>query len=118
VDDPPDALTAAVLVVRFGTEVALLGVLAVVGARLGGGTLTSWVWGAVLPAAAAVIWGAFIAPRASRRLPDPGRLLLEVVLFGSAAAALAATGSVVVALLFAGTAVGTAALVRVRAPGA
>ena len=32
---------------------------------------------------AALVWGRWVAPRASRRLPDPARLVLEVSLFGA-----------------------------------
>jgi hypothetical protein len=40
------------------------------------------------PLLAAIVWGTFLAPRAS--IPTPGflRLVLELVVFGSAAAAL------------------------------
>jgi hypothetical protein len=44
------------------------------------------------PAAAAGLWGAFLAPRARRPLHDPARLLLEVLLFGAAVVVLAAAG--------------------------
>ena len=44
------------------------------------------------PAAAAGLWGAFLAPRARRPLHDPARLVLEVLLFGAAVAVLVAAG--------------------------
>jgi hypothetical protein len=42
--------------------------------------------GIVLPIVVALVWGAWIAPRARRRLPDPGRLALELVIFAVATA--------------------------------
>jgi hypothetical protein len=47
-----------------------------------------------------------------------GRLAVEVVLFVAAAAGLAAVGHPVPAVAFAVVAVGAAALVRARSPGA
>ena len=46
--------------------------------------------GAALPAA--LIWGFFAAPKASRRLRGPTLALLEIVLLGAGAAALFASG--------------------------
>ncbi len=37
----------------------------------------------VLPVLAAVVWGVFVGPRAVRRLADPARLGVEVVLFAA-----------------------------------
>jgi hypothetical protein len=115
---PDDPAAAALLAVRFGTELALLGVLALVGARLVDGTAASWTAALLLPLAAAVVWGLLVAPRARRRLPDPARLVVEVVLFLTAAGGLAAIGATFSAGAFAVTAVGVAVLVRRRLPGA
>ena len=52
------------------------------------------------PLLAAVIWGLWVAPASRRRLPDPARLVVEVVLFAAGVAALAAAGYVVVAVVF------------------
>ena len=43
----------------------------------------------LLPAAAAFTWGRWVAPKASRRLADPGRFAVEVTLFGLALLGLA-----------------------------
>jgi hypothetical protein len=59
-----------------------------------------------------VFWGAFVAPKASRRLPDPLRFACELVIFAAATAAFAAVGQPVVAIVFALAAAATAALVR------
>ena len=52
------------------------------------------------PLAAAVVWGLWIAPKASRRLHDPARLVVELVLFGAAGAALAAADHPLAAAVF------------------
>ena len=46
----------------FLDELALLVVLAVAGARIGGGAVASTLRGDLLPLAAAVIWGLWLAP--------------------------------------------------------
>jgi hypothetical protein len=55
----------------------------------------------VAPAAAVILWGRYVAPKARRRLPDPLRLLPELAVFGSAAAALVAAGQAVLGIGFA-----------------
>jgi hypothetical protein len=66
---------------------------------------------------AAVVWGLVIAPRAARRIGDPLRLAIEIVLFLAASAALALAGDVIAASAFAVTAIGTAVVLRIAAPG-
>jgi Protein of unknown function (DUF2568) len=58
------------------------------------------VLGIAAPLAAAVVWGLWIAPKASRRLLDPVRLVVELVLFGAAGAALAAADHRLAAAVF------------------
>jgi hypothetical protein len=58
------------------------------------------VLGIAAPLAAAVVWGLWIAPKASRRLRDPVRFAVELLLFGAAGAALAAAGHVLAAGVF------------------
>jgi len=80
--------------------------------------LTAFVWwgwpvvGVLLAVAVAVVWGAFIGPKASRRLPDPWRFGIEIVIFAGATAAFVAVGQPVLAAVFAVSALVTAALVR------
>ncbi len=57
------------------------------------------------PLAAAGIWGAFVAPKAKRRLRGARRLVVEVPFFAAAAAGLAATGEWLLAAIFAGAVV-------------
>ena len=96
-------MTALVLAVRFACELAALVALA------------WWLWlvlGVVVALAVAVVWGVLIAPKASRRLPDPARLVLELAIFALATVAYLAVGQPVVAVAFAILAVATAVLSR------
>jgi len=110
-------LRSVVLGIRFLSELALLAVLAIVGANAGLGTAANVVVAVLAPVAAAVIWGIGIAPRARRRWPDPWRFCVEVVLFVAAAAALAAEDWLVWAIVFAVATIGIATAVRAVAPG-
>jgi hypothetical protein len=73
------------------------------------------VVGLVAASAVVALWAALVAPRAPRRLADPARLVLELVIFAAATAAFAAAGGWVVALVYAVIAVATAAAARVWA---
>jgi hypothetical protein len=48
-----------------------------------------------------VAWGLWVAPASRRRLADPLRLAVEVVLFAAGVAALAAAGYLLAAVIFA-----------------
>ena len=72
--------------------------------------------GIVLGVIVIVLWGAFVAPKATQRLPDPARLALELVLFAGGTAAFAATAGTVAAILFGIAAVGSALLTRRHEP--
>jgi hypothetical protein len=110
-------MTALLLAVRFASELALLTASAVAGARTADGA--GGVLLAVLaPLAAAVLWGVFIGPKATWRLADPGRLLLEVALFLAAAGWLAVTAGPVAGVVLAVWGVSAALAVRAWAPGA
>jgi Protein of unknown function (DUF2568) len=115
---PGGAGRAAMLTVRFLVELATLAALAVAGASAG----TGLGWRIVLaiggPVLLAIIWGLVMAPLARRRIADPARLVVEVVLFLLAALALALVGDVVAAVVYGVIAVGAALLTRVLTPGA
>jgi Protein of unknown function (DUF2568) len=83
-----DALDVLVSIV----ELALLAVLAVAGARLGS-QATAITLALLLPLASAVLWGLYLAPRASRRLPHPRRLATKLAVMLAASALLAASGA-------------------------
>jgi hypothetical protein len=92
------------LAVRFGCELAAL-----VAFVWSGWPLVGWL----VAAAVAVMWGLVVAPKATHRLPDPPRLLVELVIFASAIVAFYEAGSTAVAAVFGVLAVGSAVLVRV-----
>jgi uncharacterized protein DUF2568 len=89
--------------VRFGCEIAA--VVAVVW----------WGWpvlGIVAGAVVIAVWGAWVAPKARRRLRDPLRLVVELAVFGLATVAFAEVGQTVIAVVFAVAAVASAGLSR------
>ena len=104
-----------VLTVRFLTELALLGGLALAGAQLGSGLALAIVDAVLLPVAAAALWGLFVAPRARRRLPEPARFLLEFALFAVTGVVLVLLGWPVTGIVVAVAGIGIAALTRVVA---
>lgn len=88
-------VAAIALLFRFLLELAMLAALGYAGWELGDGGGTGFALGAVFVLIAISLWGAFVAPKASRRLDPAPRVVLEVVLFGAAAAGLVASGSAV-----------------------
>ncbi len=99
-------MKATNLTLRFACELAAL-------AAVGwwGWTVTPAL-GVALPLVVAVVWGAWIAPKARRRLADPARLAVELVIFATATGCFVAVDEPVVAVVFAAVAVVTALLVR------
>ncbi|MGZ4338911.1 MAG: DUF2568 domain-containing protein [Gaiellaceae bacterium] len=97
-------MSAANLTVRFACEVGAVS------------AIVWWGWpllGITLGAAVIAFWGAFVAPKALRRLRDPLRLACELVIFAGATAAFVGVGQSVVAIVFAAAVAVTACLVRV-----
>ena len=92
------------LIVRFGCEIAAL-----VAFVWWGWPLFGWVVAVVV----AVMWGLVVAPKATHRLPDPSRLLVELVIFASAIVAFYEAGSQILAEVFGVLAMVSAVLVRV-----
>ena len=69
----------------------------------------------LLPAAVIAVWAVWVAPRARRRLPDRGRLLLQTVLYALVVLGLAVVGLVGWAVALAVLAAGRLVLgVRLR----
>jgi len=85
-----NALHLLNLGLRFGLELCLLAALAYWGFQLEQGWLLRLVATAGGPLLVALVWGTFVAPKASRPLQDPWRFALEIVLFGLGAVALVA----------------------------
>jgi hypothetical protein len=72
---------ALVATVAFLSELAMLATLGIAGWHFGGGGLISVAMAAFDPAVAVLIWLVWVAPTAARRLADPGRLILQIILF-------------------------------------
>jgi hypothetical protein len=105
-------IRAVNLGVRFALELAALGVLALWGWRHGLFLPGRLLLAVLLPGLAAAVWGAFVAPRARRHLPRPGRLVVEAAFFGVAALALADLASAMAGWSFAAAAAVNAGLVH------
>jgi Protein of unknown function (DUF2568) len=105
------ALRGVVLAARFGLEIGALVALGYWGFTTGDGTVTKIVLGLGAPLLAAVLWGLFASPKA-RFEDEVLRAIVELVVFGGAALALAAAGRPVLAIAFAVIALVDSVLVR------
>ncbi len=95
-----EVIKGANLLLRFLLELFALGALGYWGFKAGSGTITKAALGIGAPLVAAVVWAVFVSPRAPVELPGFLVLLLQVLVFGSAAAGLVVTGHRAVALVF------------------
>ena len=94
------ALRAGNLALKFGVELAAIASLGYWGASRNGALLSATMM-LLAPATMIALWGRFAAPKASRRLPLPARIPLELTLLSLAAVALLAAGEDVFAAVFA-----------------
>jgi hypothetical protein len=85
---------------RFLLEMALLASLAYWGFSEQAGAV-QWLLGLGAPLLVAVVWGRYIALKASHPTTDPARLLLEVAVFGAGVAGLFVADRTGLALVFA-----------------
>jgi hypothetical protein len=69
------------LAFRFVLELVVLVAVFLFGLWLADDTLVGVVVGLGLAIAVMTVWGLFVAPRATRRLPDPTRLAVELVIW-------------------------------------
>jgi hypothetical protein len=95
-----ELIKGANLALRFLLELCALGALGYWGFKTGNGTITKVALGVGAPLVAAVVWGTFVSPQAPVQLPGLMVLILQVLVFGSAAAALVATGHRTLAVVF------------------
>ena len=107
------ALKAANLTLRFLLELCLLAALAYWGTQTSHGVV-SVLLAIAAPALAAVVWGAFVAPKATWRLHGVAWLAVQFVLFGAGVAALIGTGHPVLGGMLGGGAAGNLAVLRGR----
>lgn len=92
----------------------MLAALAVVGVRLVSGTALRIVLAIVLPLAAIGLWSVWLARNSTRRLHDPQRLVLEVVLFAAVGAALGIVGYPLWGAVFGVVAIGSFGFISLR----
>ena len=88
------------LALAFLLELCMLAALGYWGFTLDQGLAIRAGAGLGAPLLAAVVWGVWMAPRASNRLLEPWHLILELIIFGLAIAALYAAGRPRLALAF------------------
>ena len=92
------------LMFRLVLELVVLVALFLWGVSVSSELLIQVVLGLGAPAAALTVWGLFVAPKATRRLPDPQRLAVEVVVSGAGVLAFIAMGDWPLGLLLAAAA--------------
>ena len=88
------------LAFRFVLEMLVLVAFFLFGWTLPDSLPAQLVLGLGLPAIVVVLWGLFVAPKASRRLDDPTRLAVELVIWFAGALAFGSAVSWILALLF------------------
>ena len=84
-------LLGLALAVRFACEIGAVVAVAIWGADVAEG-FASVVIAAGTALAVCVVWGLWVAPKSRRRLADPARAGVELVVFGLATVALCVTG--------------------------
>ena len=107
----------SLLTLRFLTELATVAALAPAGALAHTSVALRIVLAILGPVLFAVVWGLAIGPRASRRLNDPVRLMVEIVIFVVSAVALSLVGYLVIGVVLAVISIATAATLRAVMPG-
>lgn len=93
-------LQNANLAIRFLLELCVLAALGNWGFHIERGILFKIGFGIGAPLLIAVVWGMFGSPQASMPLHGPSHLILEIVVFGLAAAALYASQHPVLSIVF------------------
>ena len=89
------------LALRFALELAALGALAYWGVHTGLSVAADVILGVGAPVMAAVVWGAFAAPKSSRRLSGAALIAVQLAVLGAGAIALVAAGQPVLGAAFA-----------------
>ncbi len=96
-----ETIQNANVALRFILELCALVAYGYAGWQIGSSTFLKLGLAIGLPLGAAILWGLFGAPGSSMQLQDPWHLLLEIVVFGGSAVALARTGHPAVGLVYA-----------------
>lgn len=105
-------LLAVNLGLRFAIELSALAALGYWGSQAGRGTTAHVLFAISAPLGAAVLWGAFVAPKAAVRVAEPVRLAIELLVYAAATAGLAVADQPVLAAVFAVVAVANSLVVR------
>jgi hypothetical protein len=95
------AAAGANAVLAFLLELGLLATMVTLGIRLDVPVAVRVLLAILLPAAVITVWALWVAPRASRRLAVRPRFVLQALLFGLGALALAVAGLPALAIVFA-----------------
>ena len=95
-----ELIKGANLLLRFLLELFALGALGYWGFKTGNETIAKIGLGVGAPLVAAVVWGAFLSPQAAIVLPGFLVLVLQALVFGSAAGGLVVTGHRTLAFVF------------------
>jgi hypothetical protein len=111
-------MVVVLLAIRFAIEVALLAAFVLWGVRTGNG-IVGWILGLAAAAAATMLWGTFVAPKARIRRPLAFRLAVEAAIVLTAVVALWSVdlGGLAVVLLIAETLTVPALIALGRPPG-
>jgi hypothetical protein len=94
-------MRAANLALRFALELAAIAALVAFGLSLDASVVVRVVVAVAAAGAFIGVWGRWRAPKSAHRLADPDGLVLELVLFALATAALIAAGSAALAAIYA-----------------
>lgn len=95
----------AILLFAFLSEIAMLGTLVSAGLALVSSAVARVALAVLLPLAAAVVWGVWLAPASRRRLRGPALLTAKILLFCLTAIVAALSGQRMWAVAFAVTAI-------------
>lgn len=89
------------LALAFLLELAALAAVAMWGWHVGHSTLSRWVFAGGAAVVWALVWGVFFSPNAAVKLPAAAAEIGQWLMFVIALAALAATGRIALAVVFA-----------------
>jgi hypothetical protein len=95
-----ELIKGANLLLRFLLELFALGALGYWGFKTGNETIAKIGLGVGAPLVAAVVWGAFLSPRAAIVLPGFLVLVLQALVFGRPQGGLVVTGHRTLAFVF------------------
>lgn len=87
------------ILIRFLIELCVIGILGYWGFHIGKEYFLKMLFGIGIPLLVIIIWGLFGSPAAPLQLTGFAKILLEILIFGSAIAALVHTGNIRVSIL-------------------